>query len=84
MSKTPRTDELSRQINGYAYVPSIFARELERENGKDAAEIKRLREAREVIRNAAFEEAALLMLSRKVSASEFYAAELRKLKSEEV
>lgn len=34
MSNTPRTDELSRQIEGYAYVPSTFARKLERELGK--------------------------------------------------
>lgn len=33
MSTTPRTDELSRQIEGYAYVPSTFARKLERELG---------------------------------------------------
>lgn len=44
MSKTPRTDELSRLINGYAYVPSTFARKLERENGELREALKDARE----------------------------------------
>lgn len=43
MSKTPRTDELSRLIEGYAYVPATFARQLERELGEAKDEIEDLK-----------------------------------------